>query len=181
MAKSTIKLPNGTVITVEGTTSEVSRVLGGYVSKERPATGKKPASGAKSSGDTGGSVNILELVNAAKNADDFEQIEKKILDGASQVDRVLLPLFLSEREFEGVHKLTSNDIYKFLKEFGVNMALPNISRTLSGTAQKYVMGDKTRKKGLPRDTRFPDQVENILNKFLLNEYGWAKAISAATG
>lgn len=156
MAKTTIQLANGTIITVEGSADEIAKVMDLYgqgqslhrkhqkvkITKSKRAS----SSGAPSSED--GKVDILELVNATKDADDFDQIEKNILDQASQVDRVLLPLFVVDRSFGSSYTLTSNDIYKYLKDFGINMALPNISKTLSKTAIKYVMGDSTRKKGV---------------------------------
>ncbi len=153
MAKSTINLPNGTNITIEGTPEEVLKILDFYAmgsgKGESIVVGDKKNTVKKSSKvnskQTG--VDVLSLVNAAKNSDDFEQMEKKIFDKSSQVDRVLLPLLIAEREFGGEYALTSGEIYKFLKQFGINMALPNISKTLAKSAQKYVMADKTRKKG----------------------------------
>lgn len=153
MAKSIIKLPNGTHITIEGTTEEVSKILNLYSGQpsgvqavsgaDKKATGKKLSASASK----GRVTDVLALVNAAKNSDDFDQMEKKVLDKSSQVDRVLLPLLIAERELAEECKLTSGDIYQFLKQFGINMALPNISRTLAKSAQKYVMADKPRKKG----------------------------------
>lgn len=151
--KSTIKLENGTVITLEGSVEEVAKLMSVY---GEPNTGaisidqkmsipqkkkKNVSEGVDSKIDT------IALVNATKDFDDYEQIEKNIFDKASQVDRVLLPIFIAERKFGNDVALTSNDIYKFLKEFGINMALPNISKTLSGPAKNYIMGDSVRKKG----------------------------------
>ncbi len=36
---------------------------------------------------------------------------------------------------------------KVLKELGINMSMANISKTLRGTASKYVMGDRQAKSG----------------------------------
>lgn len=157
MAKSVIALPNGTTVTVEGSVEEVAQVLSFYNDRESvmiPTSGvvsqkssikKNVTKLSKIKSNEG--VDILTLVNATKDSENFEQIEQNILDKASQVDRVLLPLYIAGEKSEKSPALTSNDIYLFLKEFGINMALPNISNTLSGTATKYVMGDSTRKQG----------------------------------
>lgn len=159
MVKSTIKLPDGTTITIEGSPEELKKVLSVYqgqntsnVGKEqKPVSEKKINKSSKQPKTTEDKTSkkdlIVELVNAIKNADDMDEIEKKILDKASQVDRVILPLFIMGRDLDNQISLTSNDIYKVLKELGISMALPNISKTLRGTALKYVIADKVTKKG----------------------------------
>jgi len=176
MAKSTIKLANGSVITVEGTAEEVAKVMSLYVqghsTSEESETAKamksKPFKLMAKEAPKDQEVDILELVNLTKDADDFDQIEKNILDQASQVDRVLLPLFVANRENSNSSPLTSNDIYKFLKEFGINMALPNISKTLSKTAIKYVMAGSARKKGVATSYRISrkgkQHIDQIISK-----------------
>jgi hypothetical protein len=174
MVKSTIKLENGTVITVEGSVEEVSRLMsvygkpnGGTVSGDQKVSAP-PKKKEVASDNPDGKIDTISLVNATKDADDYEQIEKNIFDKASQVDRVLLPIFIAERKFGNDATLTSNDVYKFLKEFGINMALPNISKTLSGPAKNYVMGDSVRKKGASTSYRISRKgkqyIEQILSK-----------------
>jgi hypothetical protein len=172
MAKSTIRLANGTTIMVEGSVEEVTKVMNLYGQgqpNEKPEKEKlvKAKETTTPPGvDSNGKVDILKLVNATKDADDFDQIEKNILDQASQVDRVLLPLFVADRVFGGSHAITSNDIYKYLKDFGINMALPNISKTLSKTAVKYVMGDSTRKKGVSTSYRISRRGKQYMEQTL---------------
>ncbi len=178
MAKTTIKLANGTVITVEGSTEEVAQVLSLYGEQtpssgaaKRSITAKKAQEGGSrvKSLDTDekeGQIDVLTLVNVTKDSNDFEQIEKKILDNASQVDRVLLPLFITERKFGASATLTSNDIYKFLKEFGINMALPNVSKTLSSSASKYAMASSTRKKGTSTSYRISRKGKQYVEQML---------------
>lgn len=152
MAKSTIKLENGTTITVEGTVEEISKLLALY---QKPTIVDNGNNGQQEDGDLIDAksaskhefLDIVKLVNATKDSNDLEQIEKNILDKAGQVDRVLLPLFIADRKFGSEISLSSNDIYKFLKEFGISMALPNISNTLSSSASRYVIADSTRRKG----------------------------------
>lgn len=152
MAKSTIKLENGTIVTIEGTVEEISKLLILYQNSTIGDNGSKEQQEDEDSTDMKNtskdeSLNTVKLVNATKGSDDLEQIEKNILDKASQVDRVLLPLFVADKEFRSEVSLTSNDIYKFLKEFGISMALPNVSKTLSTSALRYVIADSTRRKG----------------------------------
>jgi hypothetical protein len=47
------------------------------------------------------------------------------------------------------HALSSGEISKITADLGVPVSQPNVSKTLSGTAAKYVMGDRVRKKGQP--------------------------------
>lgn len=156
MVKSTINLPNGTIITFEGSPEELKDVLSLYntnssvIGKEKKNIPKEKAeeTGQSSISDSGEKKDyIMAIVNAIKNSDNVDEIEKNILDKASQVDRTLLPLYIAGRDFDNKFSLTSNDIYKVIKELGIGMALPNISKTLKNTALKYVIADKMTKKG----------------------------------
>ncbi len=159
MVKSTIKLADGTVVTVEGSPEELKKVLAIYHDRDSgiqtekhtekgTAKSKKSRKIAKAELSDGNKKDyIVALINAIKNSNDVDEIESKILDKASQVDKVLLPLFIVSREFDNKFSLTSGDIYKVLKELGISMALPNVSRTLKKRAVKYVIADKVTKKG----------------------------------
>lgn len=168
MVKSTIKLENGTLITVEGTVEEVAKLISIYGSHGSVQTTKENKNAPKHDVDDGDKMDTIALVNATKDSEYYEGIEKHILDKAGQVDRVLLPLFIAEIKFGADAALTSNDVYKFLKEFGINMALPNISKTLSGPAKNYVMSNSVRKKGTACSYRLSrkgkQHIEQILAK-----------------
>jgi len=84
-----------------------------------------------------------------KNCDEAESIENKILDKASQVNRTLLPLYIVHEHMDNAVALTSGDINKITTDLGIPIATPNASRTLSGTASRYVIGDQVRTKGQP--------------------------------
>jgi hypothetical protein len=170
MIKSTIKLENGTLITVEGSVEDVAKLMSIYgkpsvssiamVSDDFSPAKKEPPSVKEDK------IETINLVNATKDADDYTEIEKNILDKASQVDRVLLPIFIAERKFGADISLTSNDIYKYLKEFGINMALPNVSKTLSGPAKNYVMGNSVRKKGAATSYRISRKGKQYIDQIL---------------
>jgi hypothetical protein len=164
MPKASLTLPNGTVVQIEGTTEEVRDLLQHYGAAPAPdhpasragkavrrrvrrAAGKsaaaaKPADRAADSGP-----DLSQIVNLAKNCDEAEDIERQILDRASQVDRTLLPLYLVHEHLENAFGLSSGEVSKVTTDLGVPVSQPNASKTLSGTAAKYVIGDRVRKKG----------------------------------
>jgi len=161
MAKASIELPNGTSVIIEGTPEEVRKLLEYYGagSSERGAgagaAGKKTDEKAKKA-TTGGATgpatdqpNLAEIINLIRNSDEAEKIETNILDRTSQVNRVLLPLYVVHEELGAAYGLTSGEISKITTNLGIPVQSPNVSNTLSGTASRYVMPDKVRKKGQP--------------------------------
>jgi hypothetical protein len=161
MAKATITLSNGTVVTVEGTPDEVRALLEHYGSAGAPKPHSRPASTAKqgtrkrrgtalpprSSASQASGLDLAAIVNLVKNCDEAEFIEATILDRASQVNRTLLPLYIVHKYLDDSSTLSSGDVSRVTRDLGVPVSQPNASRTLSTTASKYVMGDGVRKKG----------------------------------
>lgn len=162
MPKASLTLPNGTVVQIEGTTEEVRDLLHHYGSApahpQRPAAKSvrrkargpsgKGASAAKAADRPAESAaDLSEIVNLAKNCDEAEDIERQILDRASQVDRTLLPLYLVHEHLGNAFGLSSGEVSKITTDLGVPVSQPNASKTLSGTAAKYVIGDRVRKRG----------------------------------
>jgi len=159
MAKASLKLPAGTLLTiklseevtmsVEGSAGEIRQALRPAESGDvSTGTGRKRAqrqpAGAEGQGEK---VNLAELVKLAKSCKEAEAIESKILNGNSQLDRTLLPLYLVHEHKNNVFGLTSGEISKFLKELDTPMATTDVSKTLSRRAKRYVVGDKLRKRG----------------------------------
>jgi hypothetical protein len=62
-------------------------------------------------------------------------------------DRTLLPLYIVHEHLDNAFALSSGDVTKVTSDLGVRVSQPAASRTLSGTAAKYVVGDRVRKKG----------------------------------
>lgn len=160
MATSKILLPNGTVITVEGSPEEIKAILSHYsgtTSKTPTATAptskasrsKKPKAHVVSVPENEKSDAVMEVVNSIKDSEDAESIETNILDRSSQVDRILLPLFISNKYHNNSFALTTGEIAKILMELGVPINIGNVSTAISTSASKYVVGDKARKKGQP--------------------------------
>lgn len=152
MAKASLKLPDGTTVHIEGSAEEIQKII----SLHRPSGSGTPAAKTSTrkikttsksttkSDDTG--IDLMSIVNEIKNYKEAEKIEENILDRTSQVDRILLPLYILNNVNDKL-KMTSGEIAKVLSDLGVNIFQPNVALTLSGAASKYVIGDKVRKRG----------------------------------
>ena len=90
---------------------------------------------------------LPKIINLIKNCGEAEVIETKILDKIAQVNRILLPLYIVHEYLDNTYGLTSGEVSQILTDLGVPVHIANVSKTLSGTASKYVNGDIIRKKG----------------------------------
>jgi hypothetical protein len=176
MAKATLTLSTGAIVTLEGTPEEVHRLL--ELHSEGPdASGvarrdkRKSAKVAKETRrvepvQPAHAPDLNEIVNLVKNCDEAEAIEKNILDRASTVDRVLLPLYVVHEHQANELGLTSGEISKITTELGVRVTQPNASMALADSASRYVMGDKVRKKGQPVRYRLSRRGLQYLNSVI---------------
>jgi hypothetical protein len=165
MPKALITLPNGTTITVEGDIHDLQQLLDYYGGQRKDETGRAPETGRAQkkknrrvkvdqaekvrAADENAEPPLTEIVNLIKNCDEAEQIEKQILDRTSQINRILLPLYVVHQHQKNAHGLTSGDINKITAELGIPIHTANVSHALSGSAARYVMGDKVRRRGQP--------------------------------
>ena len=153
MAKATLKLHNGTVVTLEGTQEEVKHLLELYGGEEKPKGIQKPNPRRKKVKSNevkeDGKPDLNEIVNLVKDCNEAESIETQVLDRSSQVDRTLLPLYVVHEYLGNAYGLTSGDVTKVTTDLGIRIRQPNASRTLSGTASKYVIGDNVKAPGRP--------------------------------
>ncbi len=160
MAKASLKIPNGPVITLEGTHEEVKHLLELYSEKEQQAIKSAPlghgpkrsrasVTTAKSSGSNTSDEqrDLNRIVTLAKDCEEAQTIEEQVLDRTAQVDRTLLPLYIVHEYLDNAFGLTSGEVKKITTDLGIPISQPNASRTLSGTASKYVIGDKVKVKG----------------------------------
>ncbi len=154
MAKASLTLPDGTRVIVEGSPEEIQKII----SLHRPASSEVEQTKPRIKGrirkkkekvSEKGEVDLQSLVNTTKSSKEFDQIETNILDRSSVVDRLLLPLYIAHEYVSEQLALTSGEIAKFLSQFGVHIAQPNIAKNLSSTASRYVIGDTIREKGKP--------------------------------
>ena len=151
MAKATLKLANGTLVTIEGTTEEIEKLLQVYAggAGEIPPKTKIPTPKVKSESEAlpKSSVDLMEIVNLVKTCDEAEAIEKQILDRTSEVNRVLLPLYIIHEYLKNAFGLTTTEIANVTTELGIRVSRQNTLRAIKYSGARYVIGDKPRKKG----------------------------------
>lgn len=162
MAKASVTLPDGTSVAIDGSPEEVAKILalyGGAISKaggpssstptrpkQKTNATKKEASPLKES-STRSSVDLAAIIETIKNCDEADNIETEILDKTSQVNRILLPMFIVHEYMNNGFTMTSGELSQVLKDLGTPIHRSNISNILSKTASRYVIGDKVRKQG----------------------------------
>jgi len=88
----------------------------------------------------------LLIVNKIKDCEEFEEIEKEVLDKNSIPNRVLLPFYICYKYFPE-QGLTTGNIEKITEELGVRVRTPNVSNAITNSLWKYLAGDSSRKKG----------------------------------
>lgn len=174
MAKASLTLPDGTTVNIEGSADEIQKII----SLHRPTVTtpirshkSKPKVKKEDNSDKSEESNIelSQIINEIKNCDEAEKIEKNILDRTSQVDRILLPLYIGKKYLDDKLTLTSGDISKVLGDLGINIFKPNVANTLSGSASKYVIGDKVRRKGQIIRYRLSRRGEQYLESVIENK------------
>jgi len=167
MAKSTITLPDGTTIIIDGTLEEIKKIISLYSFQKKEILNEtKKDKGKKKNAVESTEDILLKITNHIKECDEAEAIAKNILDRPGQVDRVLLPLYIADKLDQKI-LLTSGDIYEVLKELGIKMVIPNISKTLRNSASKYVMADKRVKRGQAGGYRITRPGIQYLSKVLM--------------
>lgn len=158
MAKATLTLTNGTSVVIEGSPEEVHHLLSLYggdspqsttETRRRARKKSSPKKAPVAKARAGDQPDLADIVNLIKTCDEAESIEEQILDRASQVNRILLPLYVVHEYLDNAFGLTSGEVSKITTNLGVPVLAPNASRTLSSTASRYVVGDSVRKQGKP--------------------------------
>ncbi|MEO9969664.1 MAG: hypothetical protein ABJG15_07520 [Hyphomonadaceae bacterium] len=153
MADATIKLLNGTTVTISGSPEEIVRVVSLYgdtQSNAPQATGAKNASqdtSSKNEAPQDQVIDLTTLINTAKDCEEAELIESKVLDSDDVVNRVLMCLYINEKYFQSSPAMTTGDISKMLTQLAVPVTTGNVSNAISRKAKSFVMSDGVRKKG----------------------------------
>lgn len=157
MVKAQFSLRDGTSVTIEGTTSQVRELLDYYGGNIREVDDKvrsksKPSKRtSRSNQGNDRDANLAAIVNRIKDCDEHDEIEKEILDRTSQVDRVLLPLYIVHQYFDNSTWLTTGDIHKVTRSLGIPISIANISHTFAGSANRYVVVKGMSKRGQPQE------------------------------
>ncbi|MCX5904939.1 MAG: hypothetical protein NTV89_16040 [Proteobacteria bacterium] len=155
MPKATVTLASGAVVNIEGTTAEVKDLLAFYGAAHADPQEKKKATPApRTAGKSTAKAqteefSISEIVKHVKDCDEADEIESRILETTSQVNRILLPLFVVHVYMGASHRLTTGDISAVTKELGIPIHVANVSNALKGSAARYVIGDTVRRRGQP--------------------------------
>lgn len=165
MATASIRLPDGTTVEVSGSSEEIARILelyggsssnpiGNSQATKKKTKGKSKAKpktkdGAPSSNSDKLGPDLVKIIETIRNCDEAEAIETEVLDKSGQVNRILLPLYVMHEYFENEAGFTSGDVSRVTTDLGVPVSTANASKTLSGTASRYVIGDTVRRKGQP--------------------------------
>ena len=152
MAKATLKLMNGTLVTIEGTAQEVEKLLQFYSGKtvsEKPETPKKITKEKSDVALPKSTVDMMEIINLIKTCEEAEAIEKQILDRTSEVNRVLLPLYIIHEHLKNAYGLSPTEIANITTELGIRVSRQNALRAVKFSGARYVISDKPRKKGTP--------------------------------
>jgi hypothetical protein len=158
MAKATIKLNNGTLVTIEGTVQEIEALLQIYGGSPEKATPQIPKRSTKpknepntlpDSASEKSTFDMMEIINLVKTCDEAEAIEKQILDRTSEVNRVLLPLYVVHEYLKNAFGFSTTEIANITTELGIRVARQNALRVFKYSGARYVIGDKPRKVGSP--------------------------------
>ena len=133
MTKASLALPNGTTVTIEGTSEEVDRLLKLYAGQgpktegaRKTTQGKQKLKPGKAKAQ-GEELDLAEIVNLIKNCDEAESVEERILDRTSLVNRVLLSLYVVHEYMANKYALTTGDINKITTDLGVPVSTANVS------------------------------------------------------
>lgn len=164
MSKAILKLPDGTSVVIEGSPAGVAKTLALYggapsgtnaahedskkESKRKPEASKNKVT-ASTKVESEDSPDLQTIINHIKECDQAESIENNVLDKTGQVNRILLPLFIVHEYMGNVYGLTSGEVSTITRELGITIQQGNASKNLSGSASKYVGGNKVRKPGRP--------------------------------
>jgi hypothetical protein len=152
MASARLTLRDGTIVTIKGSTEEIKAIL----MLHQPGDGQRVHSArhrshlqkkAKTAIERDSHIKIIE--EQVKECNDFDVISSNILDARARLPKILLPLYIVERYLDEKNLLTSGEISCILRELGVRIDQPDVSKLLATDGSKYVVGDKTREKGSP--------------------------------
>jgi hypothetical protein len=151
MAKATLDLPSGAKVTIEGTPEEVQELLEYYSSiesKVKPPPKATKITSKKKDKQPDLEPDLAKIINLIKSCDEAESIEERILDRTSEVNRVLLPLYIVHEYLDNTFGLTATEISSITSDLGVRVFRQNANRSLTGSGKGYVVSDSLRKRGV---------------------------------
>ena len=181
MADASVKLANGTNITVSGTAEEIAKIMSLYNQEQvspaprsvnkRKTSKSKPSTTPQQSSSENNAIDLASIVNTIKDCDEAETIEVKILDNADVMNRTLMCLYVNNKYFDSSPAMTTGDISKTLTQLGVPVATANVSSAIARKAKSYVMSDAVRTKGAVIRYKLNRRGIQYFEKLLGNEIG----------
>ena len=157
MPKASFTLPNGTVVTIEGTPVEVRNLLefyGGKPEKGERASQKPDAKAGRKKSAAEKKISparIAHIVNQIKSCPEAEDIEKNILAKTHEANRVLLPLYVIHEYMGNAFGITTIEISKVTAELGARVRVSRqaaLRALVRSPASRYVLTDKARRRGI---------------------------------
>lgn len=122
---------------------------------------KTSAEESKSTEDIG-----LQIANKICDCDEYELLEKKIIDTEDKEAKILMCFYISKKYFEN-QWLTSGNVEKITSEIGIKITVSNASKLLK-KMRAYLECGESRKKGVPTKYRLNrnglKKVEEILHE-----------------
>jgi hypothetical protein len=152
VAKANLVLPNGTKVSLEGDVEDIHRLLelygGGVTEAGRSARGQaaveRPHSvHAQASAEESSQI----IANAANECAEAHAMSKRILDARSQLNRILLPLYVVAQYRKEIGPLAMADISDVTRKLGALVEPPNVAKVLRTSGARYVLSDAARGKG----------------------------------
>ena len=175
MPKASFALPNGTVVSIDGTPSEVRNLLafyGGTTEKgERKGQKQSPKAGSKNSAAEKkiSLAKIAKIVNKIKSCPEAEGIERNILARTFEANRVLLPIYVVHEHMGNAFGLTTSEISKVTAELGARVRVSRqaaFRALVRSPASRYVLSDEPRQMGIATrytmDTRGVQYMKKVI-------------------
>jgi hypothetical protein len=157
MPKASFTLPNGTIVTIDGTPSEVRSLLAFYGGNPEKGgrAGQKQSTKAGSKNSAAEKkislAKIAKIVNKIKSCPEAEGIERNILAKTFEANRVLLPIYVVHEHMGNAFGLTTSEISKVTAELGARVRVSRqaaFRALVRSPASRYVLSDTPRQMGI---------------------------------
>jgi hypothetical protein len=172
MAKASIEKPNGTVISIEGSAEEVEHFLSFYDKYEEKKIHYKDLvteEDSNQSSEQDKELKLSNVVNTIKACEEAEAIESNILNRSSEVNRVLLPLYIVYEYMDNRYSLITVDIEKITTDLGVKIRRQNAYRSLTNSGSSYVSTDSVRRHGVATNYKLNKRGKKYLKSVIHRE------------
>jgi hypothetical protein len=91
---------------------------------------------------------LAQIIASINDAENYDEIAKKVLDRSDRTARILLCYYFAERH-PTKPALTTTDVERITSQLGVKIAQPNVAKVIRQGAGKYLTADRVRRKGIP--------------------------------